>query len=251
MNELSKFTTDNSVFQKKQSGNGMGIQSRIVKPLKCKEIPDRALKYQYAKDLANDISITKDCRQFVIVDGTFVFGDIFEAIIVKNNWHINKMKVSTLSLSQYNVDSLAGLISGGFSDELSLIVSTFFFSHERGMLIPYIYENLDIANKFQLSVASTHCKICLIETHCGLKIVMHGSANLRSSGNIEQLMIEESEFLYDFNDQIFVAIEEKYKTINKPIRNTSLWQQVAKTSHQDSETKAGVPQKGQRIEKTV
>ena len=31
MNELSKFTTDNSVFKKKPSGNGMGIQSRIAK----------------------------------------------------------------------------------------------------------------------------------------------------------------------------------------------------------------------------
>jgi hypothetical protein len=253
LNELLNFNTENigDVFSKKAKGNGMGVESRVVKPPKCREIPDRALIYQYAKDLAENIQIEKDSRNFVITDGTFIFGDLFEALIVKNNWHIKRMSISTLSLSQGNVDSLVNLIIGGFVDQLDLIVSTFFFSHERGMLIPYIYKELDIENRFQLAVASTHCKICCIETHCGLKITMHGSANLRSSGNIEQLMIEEGEYLYDFNQSIIDSIIEKYHTIKKPIRNTKLWQQVVKTSQQDSEQKGEHPQSEAKTGRTA
>lgn len=139
------------------------------------------------------------------------------------------MTISTLSLNENNVDSLANLCNGGFVDELNLIVSDYFFAHERQNLIPYLYQELDKENRFQLAVAGSHCKLCLIETHCGLHIVMHGSANLRSSSNIEQLVVEENAELYAFNDEYQDAIIRHYKTINKsqPLRGNSLWQAVA------------------------
>lgn len=123
--------------------------------------------------------------------------------------------VSLLSMSENNVDSLANLLNGGYVDSLDLIVSDYFFSHERRNLVPYMYQELDKDDKFQLAASSTHCKLCLIETHCGMKIVMHGSANLRSSSNIEHICIEENPALYDFNMEFQAAIIEKYKTIRK------------------------------------
>ena len=70
---------------------------------------------------------------------------------------------------------------------------------------------------------SLESKICIFETECGQKIVIHGSANLRSSSNIEQFVIEESEMIYDFNFDYMSKIVEVYKTINKPIRGGKLW----------------------------
>ncbi len=131
-----------------------------------------------------------------------------------------------MSLCQNNVDSLANLINGNYIEELNLIVSDYFYSHERHGLIPYIYEKLDKENKFQLSVAGTHCKICIFETFCGKYVLIHGSANLRSSGNIEQIVIEENKKLYLFNDEYQQQIIEKYKTIIKSIRGKELWQVV-------------------------
>lgn len=134
------------------------------------------------------------------------------------------MTISTLSLSENNIDSLWGLIQDGLINKLDLIVSDYFFSHEKRNLVEYIYEKLDTDdNRFQLAVAGTHCKVCLLETHCGKKIVIHGSANLRSSGNIEQFVVEENEALYDFNDEYQKLIVEKYQTINKSIRRSKLW----------------------------
>ncbi len=89
--------------------------------------------------------------------------------------------------------------------------------------MPMIYEALDRKDRFQLAVAGIHTKTVQIETLGGRKIIIHGSANLRSSGNIEQITIEENEDLYDFYEGVFDNVLENYKTINKALRGKKLW----------------------------
>lgn len=209
------------VMLRKQKG-----QSRYFAPPQQKDIPERLLKYRFAEDLARSVVPEKGMRVFVVLDGSFIAGDFFEAWVVEHNLHIKKMTISTLSMSENNVDSLANILNAGYVDELDLIVSDYFYSHERQSLVPYIYKCLDIGNRFQLAAASTHCKLCLMETHNGSKVVVHGSANLRSSSNIEHLCIEESPMLYDFLLDSQVRIIERFKTINKSIRYNDLWQTV-------------------------
>ena len=228
MNELAQFKSEPRVFRRKARGNGMGIDTRYMKPPKCLEIPGRMLKYEYAQDLANDIEIQKGSRHFVIISGNFIAGDFIEALIVKNNWHVKNLTISTLSLSQGNIDSLVNLANGNFTDQINIIVSDYFFAHERNGLVKYAYEHLDKNDAFQLAAAGSHCKIATIETYCGFKITIHGSANLRSSGNTEQFQVEENSELYAFNQEIFTSIIDKYKTINKSVRRKELWQAVQK-----------------------
>jgi len=232
MNEL-EFDFDDS-FEDFELDLEAEFDSRYIKPPRTKELSEEQLKYSDAKKLAKKIKVTPESRYFVVVNGSFYFGDFIEALVVENNWHIRKMTISTLSLCQNNVDSLANLLNGKYVDELNLILSDYFFSHERQGLIPYIYEILDIDNRFQLAVASTHCKICMFETHCGKKVVMHGSANLRSSSNIEQIVVEESKALYDFNDEYQSRIIEKYHTINKSLRRKALWHQVVTVQEEEA-----------------
>jgi len=224
-NELTGFSVSagdfSGVSMRRQKGN-----SRYFSPPKQKETPARLLKYRFAEELAESVVPEKGMRVFVLLDGSFIAGDFFEAWIVKHNIHVKKMTISTLSMSENNVDSLANLLNAGYVDELDLIVSDYFFSHERRNLVPYLYKELDKDSRFQLAAASTHCKLCLMETHGGSKVVIHGSANLRSSSNIEQLCIEESPALFDFLLSTQVGIIEKFKTINKSVRYQELWQAV-------------------------
>jgi len=206
------------------------VNQRYISPKKFKEVDERFLKYRNAKQLAKDLKITKNCRHFVFVDGSFFFGDYLEALIVENNYHVKKMIVSTLSMNENNIDSLANLLNGNYVDLLYLVVSDYFFSHERNTLIPYIYQELDVDDKFDIAVCSSHCKIASIQTHCGLNIVIHGSANLRSSSNIEQVCIDESEELCTFVNEVHDNIILEYSTIVKSIRNKKLWQVVQKNS---------------------
>ncbi len=202
------------------------FNSRYITPKQSTELDGRYLVYKNAQKLANDIQLKKGIRHFVVVDGSFYFGDFIEALIVKNNWKVKHLTISTLSLNQNNVDSLKNLIVGDYVQKLDLIVSDYFFSHERGALVPYMYEKLDIDDKFQLASASTHCKLCIFETENGGFVVIHGSANLRSSSNLEQFVIEENEELYKFNFEIQQNIVNEYFTIKKSVRHKRLWQTV-------------------------
>lgn len=200
-----------------------GFDNRYIKSKVAKDIPAHRLKYKNAIELAKDIKIEEGIRYDCIVAGNFIFGDFIEAFITHNNAKCLQLTISTLSLDQNNVDSLVNLMTGNYVDNLNLIISDYFYAHERGSLIPYIYDKLDIDNRFQLASASSHTKITMFETLGGKKIVIHGSANLRSSSNIEQFTIEENPGLYDFHFEYHNRIIEKYMTINKEIkRNKSL-----------------------------
>lgn len=205
-----------------------GLSQRVLKPRLCRT---KQVSYNNAKKLANDIDFNKSSRYFVFVSGNFIFGDFIEAFIIKNNINVLQLNISTLSLSQNNVDSLKNLMEAGYVQELNIIVSDYFFSHERKNLIKYMYDNLDIDNKFQLAVCRSHCKISQILTEGGKKITIHGSVNLRSSDNMEQFVIEDNEDIFDFNKIYFDSIISKYNTINKSIKSKQLWQVVAKNTN--------------------
>lgn len=204
------------------------IDTRYTKPRIYREISEKQIMYENAVKLAKELRLNENERVNVIVAGNFIFGDFIEAYVVEHNIHVKKMTISTLSLSANNVDSLANLINGGFVDELNLLLSHYFYANYKHNAIPYIYQVLDIDNKFQLAISGTHCKTCIFETEGGKKIVIHGSANLRSSGNVEQFTIEENKEMYDMHYTYQREVLERYATIQKPIRGKTLWKTMTK-----------------------
>ena len=230
------FEIDFEDFSDEEIDIDLDFETRYIKPPLSVEIPEHNLKYANAEKLAQDLEMERGGRYYVVVNGSFIFGDFIEALLVEKQYRVKKMTISTLSMSENNVDSLANLCNAGYIDKLDLIVSDYFFSHERQNLIPYLYKRLDHKNRFQLAAAGTHCKLCIFQTYCGRHIVIHGSANLRSSSNIEQIVIEDSKTLYDFNDEYQSRITETYKTINKSIRGKKLWQAVQESGSTSTNT---------------
>ena len=186
--------------------------------------------FKNARKFANEILVEKDSRIYALIDGSFIFGDWIEAFLVKNQKQC-KITLSTLSLSQENIDSFINLINAGYISELNIIVSDYFYANEKHNLVKYMYDYLDIDDIFQLAVCRTHTKITLIEFE-EYKYVISGSANLRSSDNLEQISIEENEELYNFNIKIHDEIIKEFKTINKSIKTKRLWQVVAKNTQE-------------------
>jgi hypothetical protein len=202
-------------------------ETRYTMPCLYK-VPEDFVLYDNAVKLARELRLDKGERADAFVSGNFIFGDFLEAYLTTHRAKAKKMTITTLSLSQNNIDSLHNLMEGGYIGELNLIVSVYFWAHEIHQLIPYIYRQLDINDRFQLCVGGIHTKTTQFETMGGRKIIIHGSANLRSSGSVEQFTIEENERLYDFYDEVFTRIIEKYKTINKPVRNNALWDEITR-----------------------
>jgi len=136
------------------------FETGLIKPRLRPEIKQEHLKFQNAEKLAKNIGITENFRVFAIVDGTFIFGDFIEAFIVQNKLFIKELTISTLSMSQENIDSLVNLLEWKCVKKLSLIVSAYFFAHERRNLVKIMYEEMKpFGERFQLAVASSHTKI--------------------------------------------------------------------------------------------
>lgn len=230
MNELD-FSFDLNIddFSDISFDLGDTINSRYIKPPKTNK-SEKFVKLKKATEFVDTFDLEKDCRIHAIVDGQFVFMDLLLEIVIKQKLAIKKLSISTLSLSFDNIETLQALLESGYVDQLDIVVSDYFYSHERHSLIKNMYHYLDIDDRFQLAVASTHTKIMTFETENGEFYTIHGSANLRSSSNLEQICIEESKDLYYFYTQIHDSIIEKYYTIDKSLRRKSLWQAVQNDS---------------------
>lgn len=201
------------------------IDCRYSESVKIHEVKDRYIRYENALKLAKDLKMQRNERISVIVSGSFVFGDFIEAFILENKIKVKKMTLSTLSYNENNIDSLKNMLENEYVDELNIIVSDYFFGHERTNLISYAYDILDSKkNTFQLAIERTHCKVYIFETYNDSYFVIHGSVNLRSSGNFEQFVIEENKKQYDFYNQFFSEILERNKTINKSLKFNKSWQ---------------------------
>ncbi len=190
------------------------------------------VKYKYAQELVKDIGIVEEGEHInAIVSGNFIAGDLIEAYLFDNNLVAEEIIISTLSMSRENVDSLRNIQNHRLNGIMGLVISDFFFSHERKSGIE------DIANElgdglFALAIAGIHTKITLIKTTCGQHIIIGGSANLRSSMNIEQITIDNCPVLYTFHREWMAEILNKYQATHKMLRREKLWQQVAKVGEQ-------------------
>lgn len=201
--------------------------NKINKPIKMQRIPTHCINYRNAVEAVNQTEIKKNTRTFTFLSGNFIFGDYIEALMVENNWIANEMIISTLSLSEDNVYSMLNLLKGGYVKRLHLIVSGFFYSHEKFKIVKVINDIL-ISDKwdFQFTVSEIHTKTIIFDI-CNLSkkgfIVIRGSANLRSSDSIEQLEVEENEQLYNYVRDFQIKMIDQIRTQKKRVRSNELW----------------------------
>lgn len=229
---------DFSLSDVKRGGESDGIETcRYDRP----RVYDNVLgevSYEHACDFVDGLDLCDGYRSFAFVSGNFVFGDVIEAMVERRKVAPRLMTVQTLSMSEENIDSLRNVVDmmEGRLERLRIILSVYFWGHEHrpGQLVPYLYEQLDVDGlDFDVAFASIHTKILSMRTIGGNRLVMDGSANLRSSRNIEQVRVECDGGLYDyvecFADRVFAA----YSTINRdepyprPVRGNRLWGAIA------------------------
>lgn len=192
-------------------------QGRILQPRVDKGEILHKVMFENAEEFADQISLDPNVRTFAWVSGSFIFGDIIEALVTRRRVGIKRLYIATLSLSQENIDSLKNvmLLMGDDLEKMVLVVSGYQYSHEKFNLVPYMYEELDDGtDRVQIAFGGYHAKIIAIETVYGNTLIIHGSANLRSSNSIEQIMVEQSHELFDFNAGIMDGIAERFGTIN-------------------------------------
>lgn len=233
------FDFDPDLFDVDLSLSGPDTE-RYQKPVEGRT---QTVAYKNAMQLAKDVELYRGFRAFVMVPGSFIFGDFIEALSELDRIRIERMTIHTLTMSQESIDSLANVIAMDHPSQLRIIMSDYWYAHEHGRrtgLLWELYDKLDIGDGFRLAFCRTHAKICTIQTKSGGKLVIHGSANMRSSGVIEQFVFENDPGLYDFCEAYHDAILDRYDTINHGAGKRMKRTVGCKDAHRQAERRMGV-----------
>ena len=206
-----------------------------------------ACAYEYAQDFARGLTIDNETETFAFVSGNFVFGDVLEALVEEGKISVRRLGIQTLSMNDENIDSIRNILEMQPVEALDIVLSDYWYSHEnhKNGLVPYLFEELDLEDlELHVAFAGVHSKIVTVETLKGNTLTMHGSANLRSSGNVEQLHISPDRGLYEFCDSMTQRILTAFDVVNqdnrkrkKSVRRSKLWQAVAKQAEAEPKSK--------------
>ena len=192
------------------------IPARYTAP---KLLEPQTVAFQNARDLCNKLRFKQGENVYALISGKFIFGDIIEGLVCRRNVRMDELYICSLSLNQENVDSLRNCQLYGGIGKLFIVLSYYFYAHERQHLVPYIYRELDTdeVDDFQLAFCNIHSKLILFKTPDGLYYTIHGSANLRSCNSIEQIQIIESRALYDFNRKFIENLNRLFSTVDRKV----------------------------------
>lgn len=151
----------------------------------------KLIKPENAQPIIDALPVEPGDHMHAIVAGDFVFCDLLTRIAQQLG--PAALTVSTLSLSSKNVDALADGIAAGHISSFRLLLSHYFQSTSKE-----IFTQIEAKLGKCVSVARTHAKVALFDLP-DRKLVIEGSANLRSSGNLEQISVFSDPDLYAFH----------------------------------------------------
>lgn len=193
-------------------------QERICKPKIDLADVSHVCTFENAEAFADQISLDPHERTFAWGNGNFVFGDILPALVTRRGVQPRKLYIASLSLSIENIESIAAMLEELHIERCVILLSAFFYSHEKFKLVKKMYELIGDDNRVQIVFGAYHMKFISMETLKGNYLTIHGSANMRSSNSVEQIMVEQTPEIYAFNSQIMEEIASKYGTINYNIK---------------------------------
>ena len=215
--DADKLDFDVSKMDEVEGDDGLGCP-RYLLPRVYSQMIKKPVLWDYAIDFAKGLDLRPGYRAMCFVSGNFILGDVIEALVTLGRVNLRRLTIQTLTFSQENVDSLWNVCDMSPDlESLRIIAGGYFWAHEHkpGGVIPYLLQELDQGDVLEIAFAAIHTKIISFETTDGLHVVMHGSANLRSSRSIEQLMVECDDDLYECVEHFAGKVIDSYSIIDK------------------------------------
>ena len=155
-------------------------QARLRRGIKALVRPENAA------GVLEHLPVEAGDRTHCLLRGDFVLCDIIPAIIERRG-RCAHLRVATLGLSVANADTLACLVERGLVGSLTVVVSHYFQQVDKATVFRGVEARL--RGLCRMAVTRSHAKVICLPTASGDHFVVEGSANLRSSDNIEQMLI--------------------------------------------------------------
>ena len=139
-----------------------------------------------------------DERTHALLRGDFVLFDLIPAIVASFG-PVSHLRIATLGLSAANAHGIARLVTSGRVERVTLVVSHYFQQVDRTTVYADVCAALTPIGVTPV-VTRNHAKVILLpfREHAS-RITIEGSANLRSSDNLEQVVVFNSVETHDFH----------------------------------------------------
>jgi hypothetical protein len=134
-----------------------------------------------------------------IVFGYFDLMNVLLAFLDKAGSPCSVLRIATLSLSKRNALELGALLDAKTVRSLDVLTSDFQRKHDPEILAEALAE-LSVKRGQRVAAARSHCKIVTLALDDGRRYVLEGSANLRTSRNMEQFALSRDPALFGFYD---------------------------------------------------
>jgi hypothetical protein len=115
---------------------------------------------------------------------------------------VNRMRLATLSYNGRNLAEMLRLLDSGKVTQLSLLCSTYFARHGDRDLYEETLQELRRRGQ-QVAAPRSHAKVVTMEFADGEKLVLEGSANLRTNSNWEPFCLIHDAGLHDWHSAWF------------------------------------------------
>lgn len=183
----AKFTLPENRFHRHAAKSRDARQRRGIKKL---------IRPENARAIVPLLPGHSDERLHCVLRGDFVLCELIP-LIIAHRGACPHLRVATLGLSAANAEQLANLFTAGLIGELTIVASHYFQQVDKTTTYRQICAIL--AGKARLVITRSHAKVILLPTAGGDHYIIEGSANLRSSDNLEQMLILNDQETHDFH----------------------------------------------------
>lgn len=186
-----------------RAGPQFGAPANLFHKVKAVEKVNRAgirnlIRPENAAQILPHLPADESERLHALLRGDFVLFDLIPAIIGRLG-PVDHLRIATLGMSAANAAGLARLLATGHVARLTLVVSHYFRQVDRASVWPEVCAALE-PHGVRPVVTRNHAKVILLPFRDRPdRLTLEGSANLRSSDNVEQLCVFNSAATHDFH----------------------------------------------------
>jgi hypothetical protein len=197
------FSAFRSLFGAKPLANQSG------QPLRRQDNARRQACLAEAKAVLGHLPNPGECIH-LLMTGRYDLMHLLLAVFHARPEPIDHLRIATLSFNKKNLAELLELLDSGKVKRFSFVFSKFFREHT-----PDTYQQTAAAlsqRGQRFASPRSHAKVACCHWQSGDKLVMEGSANLRSNGNQEQLTLFTDPALHDWHAAWIDDILTKHET---------------------------------------
>jgi hypothetical protein len=135
-----------------------------------------------------------------LMTGSYDLMVLLAALLDLHPFPCRRLRIATLCYNKRNAVELLGLLETGKVGGLTLLASSFFRGHNKE-LDEWFRGELTAYPGSRTAAARSHCKVVCFDFADGTGLVLEGSANLRTNGNREQMLLCHDRQLHDWHAQ--------------------------------------------------